>query len=240
MKRGWLPRLVLVSSLSLVLTGLLPTTWIRTPLTSWWVADAVASTGEVGSVERPPAGVDDGTNLTELGLPRIVDIGAGASHYCLVGDDGSVWCWGANNYGQLGIGSTARDWVPMPQRVQGIPGRVRQVVAFDVSTCALTDGGGAWCWGWNEYGELGDGTTQNRFAPTQVLGLESGVASLGQSHTESHMCAVRADLSALCWGENYGGQLGDGTTDVRVGPVPVSVTSEKLTESSRRRARPVP
>ncbi len=164
--------------------------------------------------------------LAALGLPKVVAITAGGGHYCLLGDDGSVWCWGGNNYGQLGNGTTEPPRVPV--RVEGIPGRVQQVVAFEVSTCALTESGGVWCWGYNSDGQLGDGTKENRSVPTPVLGLDSGIATLARVGATSHMCAIRADGSAVCWGSNWGGQLGDGTTDERVGPVRVTVTNENL------------
>ena len=169
-----------------------------------------------------------GPSLAERGLPKIAAITTGMSFSCLLGDDGSVWCWGANNYGQLGLGLGPDALVRTPQRVEGIPGRVRQVVASADSTCVVTESGGAWCWGWNVEGELGDGTKENRFVPTPVVGLDSGVAALAQSNSVSHTCAILTGGSAACWGDNYGGQLGDGTTDERVGPVRVSVTKEKL------------
>ena len=194
------------------------------PLLGLALVLGLAASPPVARADQPSAG----TTLAELGLPKIVAVTAGGSHYCLLGDDGTVWCWGDHTYGQLGLGATSESWVRTPQRVTGIPGRVRQVVAFDVSTCALTESGGVWCWGYNKEGQLGDGTKEDRFVPTPVLGLDSGVASLAQSGSVSGMCAIRADGSAVCWGDNFGGQLGDGTTDERLGPVPLSVTNEKI------------
>ena len=107
-------------------------------------------------------------------LPKIVAITAGQYHYCFLGDDGSVWCWGGNGFGELGLGAAAGTSTQTPGRVEGIPDRVRQVVAYGVETCALTESGGAWCWGDNRSGELGDGTKEARSAPTPGASAQFG------------------------------------------------------------------
>ena len=196
------------------------------PLLGLALAAGLAVSPPGARAEEPSAG----PTRADLGLPKIVAISAGYNHHCLLGGDGSVWCWGDNQYGQLGIGTI--ESAVMPVRVEGLPDRIRQVVAFDESTCAVTESGGAWCWGHNGAGELGDGTRENRFAPTAVLGLGSGIAKLAGANSginsAAHMCAIKVDGSGTCWGLNYDGDLGDGTSDERVGPVRVSVTNEKL------------
>ena len=166
--------------------------------------------------------------LEELGLPRIASVAQGLTHGCLLGDDGSVWCWGSNHYGELGTGGTSDTYSPVPVRVDGIPDRVRQIEANETTTCALTEVGGVWCWGENTDGELGDGTTENRSVPAPVTGLGSGVVALAEGDFTNFRCAVLDDGSAACWGENYTGQLGDGTTDKRLSPVRVSVIDDRL------------
>ena len=94
-----------------------------------------------------------------------------------------------------------------------------QVSAGAVHTCGVTTSGQLYCWGWNAYGQLGDGTTENHAIPTLVAGgLLFRQVSAGGSHT----CAVTAENRAYCWGDNSYGAVGDGTTvETRLTPVPV-------------------
>ncbi len=94
-----------------------------------------------------------------------------------------------------------------------------QVEANWGHTCALTVGGGVKCWGDNTYGQLGDGTTQGRLTPVNVVGLQSGVQAIEVG--SSHSCAVMAGGGVKCWGKNDVGQLGDGTRSSRSAPVDV-------------------
>ena len=87
-------------------------------------------------------------------------------------------------------------------------------------TCALTAAGGVLCWGANGGGRLGDGTSEARLTPTPVSGLGSGVTAIAVGG--SHTCALTQAGSVLCWGNNWYGQLGDGSTESRFTPTPVT------------------
>jgi alpha-tubulin suppressor-like RCC1 family protein len=94
--------------------------------------------------------------------------------------------------------------------------RFAAVTAGGVHTCALTRDGTAWCWGRNTYGQLGDGTTDDRMRPTLVAGERrfTGIAANG-----AHTCATAVGGGDFCWGLNLDGQLGDGTRSNQTRPV---------------------
>jgi alpha-tubulin suppressor-like RCC1 family protein len=131
-------------------------------------------------------------------------LGAGGQHGCSVrSDDGTVWCWGRNNDGQLG-NNTAVDAV-LPVQVEGITGATL-VAAGNDFTCAIVSGG-VKCWGENDRGQLGDGSDVPSKTPVDVIGL-TGVTALAMG--EAHVCALEAGVVS-CWGANGAGQLGDST-----------------------------
>jgi alpha-tubulin suppressor-like RCC1 family protein len=173
----------------------------------------------------------DGTTITRttpvdvVGLAHGVKaVSAGIFHTCALTTAGAVRCWGLNQAGQLGDGTTVDS--PTPVDVVGLGSGVRAVTAGIWHSCAITSAGGARCWGQNNFGQVGDGTTVNRSTPVAVAGLSSGVTGIdagsGGSGPDdgSHTCAVVSG-GVRCWGINAAGQLGDGTTTTRLTPVPV-------------------
>lgn len=145
-------------------------------------------------------------------------VAAGYLHTCALSSAAVAWCWGYNNYGQLGDGTTTQRLVPVP--VSGLPGSVQAISAGYLHTCALTSAGAVWCWGYNNYGQLGDGTTTQRLIPVPVSGLSAGIQAIGAG--ENHNCALTNSGAAWCWGYNLDGQIGDGTTTDRLTPTTVS------------------
>jgi len=143
------------------------------------------------------------------------DVTVGYQHACSLRVDGAVRCWGFNNYGQLGDGTTTQARVP---RLVGGLSNAAAVSAGYYFTCARLTDRTARCWGYNGYGQLGDGTTTDRRAPVAVTGL-TGVAQIDAGI--HHACAAREDGSLLCWGYNFYGQLGDLTGTNRATPTPV-------------------
>jgi alpha-tubulin suppressor-like RCC1 family protein len=175
--------------------------------------------------ENQDGQLGDGTTIDRLtpvdvvGLSgRVTAIAAGAGHNCaLISSDG-VECWGLNEMGQLGDGTTSTR--PRPVDVVGLSGAVAAIAGGDSHSCALTSSGGVKCWGWNAYRQLGDGTTSDRLTPVDVSGLARGVTAIATG--DVHTCALTSAGGVECWGVNSAGQLGDGTTGIRLTPVGVS------------------
>jgi alpha-tubulin suppressor-like RCC1 family protein len=166
--------------------------------------------------------VGDGTTTDRLSPVQVTALGAnvtgvsvGDIFACGVMSDGSVWCWGANDHGQLGDGTTTNHSLPM--QVPTLH-NVATVSADGRHACAHRRDGTLACWGWNAHGELGDGTTSDRSTPVAVSALGTSVAevSAGINHNS---CSVLADSSIWCWGGNEFGQVGDGTAVTRPAPV---------------------
>jgi len=147
----------------------------------------------------------------------VAAIAVGRTHTCALTTAGGVKCWGWNDYGQLGDGTTDNQLEPTD--VNGLASGVAAISAGYGHTCALTTAGGVKCWGYNRFGQLGDGTTDNRLEPTDVKGLASGVAAISAGY--GHTCALTTAGGVKCWGHNRFGQLGDGTTDNRLEPTDV-------------------
>jgi hypothetical protein len=135
-------------------------------------------------------------------------VGAQDYHTCAVTMVGGVKCWGLNNFGQLGDGTTTSSSVPVD--VTGLATTGADVGTGNNSSCALTTGGGIKCWGNNGQARLGDGMNTNSSVPVDVSGLNSGATDIAVGGT--HACALTTGGGLKCWGANSLGGLGDGTT----------------------------
>lgn len=175
-----------------------------------------------GTTETPLAPVE------VSGLDTGVDaIAAGVLHTCALMNDGVVRCWGSNESGQLGDGTTEQRLAPVD--VMGLSADIVAIAAGGAHTCALGRGGKIQCWGNNGAGQLGDGATVNPYAsaptsatPVDVIGLPAGIAAIAAGG--AHTCALMKDGTVKCWGANYSGQLGDGTAIVQ--PIPGDVMAD--------------
>jgi alpha-tubulin suppressor-like RCC1 family protein len=127
-------------------------------------------------------------------------------------------CWGTNQYGQLGTGSSGVTFVSTPTAISMLtPGPIRAVDGSSLHTCFVTGTTKIHCTGYNGYGALGDGTTTDR--TTVGLTVLTGATAVAAGVTFS--CGVLGDGSAKCWGYNSSGEVGDGTTTSRYSPTSV-------------------
>jgi alpha-tubulin suppressor-like RCC1 family protein len=162
---------------------------------------------------------------------------SGALHSCALKENGTVFCWGRNYYGQIGDNQEIDT-----SSVYGTPSQVSdvdqsrfrylqdivQISAGVVHTCALKNDGTVYCWGFGEYGQLGDNDLSNHSSstPTQVLGV-NGVGYLtGVTQISAYgfnTCALRNDGKMACWGRGISGMLGDGNVTGHNSALPLLV-----------------
>ena len=164
----------------------------------------------------------DVTGLTS-GVAAI-SIGSSYSNYgdfsCALTTGGGVKCWGRNNLGQLGDTTTTTRTTPV--NVSTLTSGVSAISVGSAHVCAITSAGGLKCWGYNNSGQLGKGTTTNGTTPADVNGLTSGVSVISAGSGEFTCAIVSTGLAVMCWGKNDYGQLGRGAkTD---SSIPVNVT----------------
>ncbi|MEV7278993.1 chromosome condensation regulator RCC1 [Streptomyces sp. NPDC093111] len=148
-------------------------------------------------------------------LRGVTDIALGCGYTLALRDDGTVWSWGENTYGQLGLGTLAHQ--NTPKRVPGLT----DVVAVSAGchhSVALRADGTVTSWGYNVNGQLGNDSVVQSSSPVDVKFLDGVTAVYAGWY---HSFAVLADGSLRAWGWNGSGQLGDGTTVQRTTPVPV-------------------
>jgi len=164
-------------------------------------------------------GIDHPTIAPVLqGALEFVELVAGSAHSCARTRSGQAYCWGSNSWGELGDNSRINRFAPVPVAQGGVV--FSALTAGSGHTCGLTTAGTAYCWGFNNTGGLGVGSTElQRSTPTQVVdgGLRFRLLAAGNDFT----CALAQSGRAYCWGVNGSGQLGDGTTVMRTTPTAV-------------------
>jgi alpha-tubulin suppressor-like RCC1 family protein len=156
--------------------------------------------------------------VTALEQRRMRALAAGTAHTCAIEATGALWCWGANQLGELGDGTNESRSQPVPVPLLAADA-VTHVVAAGHHTCARQANGNAWCWGANQAGQLGEGTTGNIGVPVPVTGVEDA-ADLTAGDTFS--CVRRNNGTVWCWGDDRSGQLGTGVAIERTSPVRVT------------------
>jgi len=157
-------------------------------------------------------------------LANVEYVSAGWFHAIALTTDKKVWTWGDNSAGEIGTGSTSTTGVNLPVQVPGLA-NVKTVSAGDGFTAALKADGTVWTWGGNAFGQLGDGTFNDRPSPAPVAGLENVVYLAARDY---HVIVIKSDGSVWCWGSNENGECGDNTVVDRTRPVQVLFLDQSL------------
>jgi alpha-tubulin suppressor-like RCC1 family protein len=159
------------------------------------------------------------TPIQVPGLTGVVGVAAGSFHSLALKADGTVWAWGYNVDGEVGSGGTAPA-VTSPVQVVGLAGVVA-IAGGRYHSLAVRSDGSVWAWGYNSDGQLGNGVTSTSPTPvpTRVPGSNGIVSVAGGGF---HSLALRSDGTVWSWGDNFNGQLGDGSTTARLTPVQVA------------------
>lgn len=187
-----------------------------------WGLNAMGQLGDTTTTERhSPVDV---TGLTS----GVTAVATKATHTCALMTSGGGKCWGYNGFGQLGKGTMTLIQPygdPTPADVTVLTNTIIAISPGWGHTCALMTNGGVKCWGYNSFGQLGNGTTigmpfYGQTAPVDVTGLTSGVTAIAAGWY--HTCALTTNGGVKCWGSNSNGQLGDGTTTSLYVPVDVA------------------
>ena len=199
---------------------------VRAVAAGTWMSCAVVGEGAVRCWGRAPSlgSLGDGTSMGRslptavVGVTDAAEIGVGEAHACTRSRDGAVRCWGWNDGGQAGNGGTEVTLTATPVLTEeGSPMTgVTELAVGGAHGCARTGASELRCWGWNQYGQLGDGTRSSRTRAVRVPGMDG---MRGVTAGAWHTCVVQTDGSMRCWGRDTEGQLGDGASSRRMVPV---------------------
>lgn len=154
-----------------------------------------------------------------------ISVWGGAQEAIALKSDGTVWTWGLNAWGELGINSLVSNSA-VPVQVEGAGGvgylsNIAVIMGGETHNVALKSDGTVWAWGWNMYNQIGDGTTTERLVPVEVNGLTNIVSLGGRAY---HTLALRSDGTVWAWGLDKNGALGNGVDDSNPDfPVPAQV-----------------
>jgi len=148
----------------------------------------------------------------------------GYHHTCSILDNGTAICWGHDGYEQLGDGGNSDRHVRPSEPVSSSDGSTyRSIFSTHHRTCALTFSGSLFCWGQNDWGESGDGTSNTYSSPTVPVMIPSNRSVVTVGMGEQHTCAILDDDSLMCWGRDQDGEIGNGIEEDVAQYTPISI-----------------
>ena len=172
----------------------------------------------------------------------IKQISTSVGHTCAIASNNQTYCWGGNQYGQLGNGTNNNASIPIAIAQGAIPAGVylKYVSAGYDHTCAIASNNQTYCWGGNQYGQLGNGTNNNASIPIAIAqgAIPAGVYLTQIQSAGMFTCGLGSNGWVYCWGQNHGGQLGNGTnhnklvpTQILQGAIPNGVLIKQISAS---------
>lgn len=176
------------------------------------------TSGQLGNntilTSKVPVAVD---TTGVLAGKTVVQVEAGYLSTCVIASDNQAYCWGDNTYGQVGNNTVVGSSVPVAVDISGVlAGKtIKSISAGFYSTCVIASDNKVYCWGYNAYGQLGNNTTVDSLVPVAVVttGVLSGKTVKILSVGGYHSCVITTDNKIYCWGYNTYGELGDGTVN---------------------------
>ena len=183
-----------------------------------WGDNSAGSLG-IGDTTGPDVclgGACSRTPIAVSGNHAFAMLSTGGLFVCGVTTVGAAYCWGANAWGQLGIGSHTIQTTPAPVDTTL---EFSSISVGSAHTCGVLTDSLAYCWGFNQYGQLGNGTEADAARPVRVSGTERFRAvHAGGFHT----CGLISNATAFCWGLNLSGELGNGSFTTALNPVAIT------------------
>jgi alpha-tubulin suppressor-like RCC1 family protein len=166
--------------------------------------------GDDGSGQVGDGGSSGATTPRRIGaFEDWATVAAGNFHACGVRKNGKLYCWGGDNIGQVGDGGENSDAIPEPERI-GTFEDWATVDAGSSHTCGVRSNGKLYCWGYDGYGQIGDGGGTGATTPRRIGTFEDWAQT--KTGTD-HSCGVRENGKLYCWGRDIKGQVGDGGTN---------------------------
>lgn len=165
--------------------------------------------------------------VTPGSCPVVRNLSAGYDHNCAINVAGNAFCWGWNGVGVIGDNSIINKTSPTAVNTTGVLSglKIKAISAGFYHTCVIASDDNAYCWGWNNDGQLGNGSVTQSLVPVAVnrSGLLNGLKIKAISTGYNFTCAIASDDNAYCWGWNGNGTLGNDTITASPVPLPVAV-----------------